>query len=453
MHAIERMIQAYHDLCEREPHLVEESAAMLQTEQPKRRLLFGDRLLCNVLRPHFLTHEQYAYIRKRIALVADALRNAFGALMNDATLRAELFLSPMEEEVIHYDFGYATPVPTSRMDTFLNHDGTFHFVEYNAETPAGAGYEAELSRLFLELPIMQRFLETHVVEILPYRRPLLDTLLALYEQAGYTEHPTIAIVDWEGVSTRPEHEILRDYFERHGYPTVWADPRALDYDGTTLRAEGRPVHIVYKRVLTSELLNRLGLDTPLVRAVRDRNVLIVNPFRCKLLHKKAIFAILTDERFAHLYTPEQQAAIREHVPWTRVVRERTTYLDGEPIDLLSYVAQHRDQFVLKPNDEYGGSGVVIGWDVSQAEWEQALQNALNEPTIVQRRVKVAEEPFPAFIDGQLHIANRLVDLDPYIYNGFDVQACLTRLSATSLLNVTAGTGSVVPTMLVSPSDA
>jgi len=72
---------------------------------------------------------------------------------------------------------------------------------------------------------------------------------------------------------------------------------------------------------------------------------------------------------------------------------------------------------------------------------------------VQHRVKIAEEPFPAFIDGQLHIANRLVDLDPYIYNGFDVQACLTRLSATSLLNVTAGTGSLVPTMLVSPSDA
>ncbi len=453
MHPIERIIHTYHTICEREPHLVEESAAMLQAEQPKRRLLFGERLLCNVLRPHFLTHEQYTYIRKRIALVANALRNAFDALMQDTALRAELFLSPLEEEIIHYDFGYATPVPTSRMDTFLSHDGTFHFVEYNAETPAGAGYEAELSRLFLELPIMQRFMETHVVEILPYRRPLLDTLLALYEQAGYTGHPTIAIVDWEGVSTRPEHEILRDYFERHGYPTVWADPRTLDYDGTTLRADGRPIHIVYKRVLTSELLNRLGLDTLLVRAVRDRNVLIVNPFRCKVLHKKAIFALLTDERFAHLYTPEQQAAIQAHVPWTRIVRERTTVLDGQAIDLLDYVAHHRDQFVLKPNDEYGGSGVVIGWDVSQDEWERALQQALTEPTIVQRRVQVAEEPFPAFIDGQLHIANRLVDLDPYIYNGFDVQACLTRLSATSLLNVTAGTGSVVPTMLVSPSGA
>jgi len=152
MHAIERMIQAYHDLCEREPHLVEESAAMLQAEQPKRRLLFGDRLLCNVLRPHFLTHEQYTYIRKRIALVADALRNAFDALMHNATLRAELFLSPMEEEVIHYDFGYATPVPTSRMDTFLSHDGTFHFVEYNAETPAGTGYEVSIGKASRHAP-------------------------------------------------------------------------------------------------------------------------------------------------------------------------------------------------------------------------------------------------------------------------------------------------------------
>ena len=39
-----------------------------------------------------------------------------------------------------------------------------------------------------------------------------------------------------------------------------------------------------------------------------------------MVHKKALFAILTDERHAGLFTEEEREAIRAHVPWTRRVR-------------------------------------------------------------------------------------------------------------------------------------
>ena len=35
--------------------------------------------------------------------------------------------------------------------------------------------------------------------------------------------------------------------------------------------------------------------------------------------------------------------------------------------------------MLKPNDEYGGKGIVLGWTVDQTEWEQALHTATLEP--------------------------------------------------------------------------
>ena len=99
-----------------------------------------------------------------------------------------------------------------------------------------------------------------------------------------------------------------------------------------------------------------------------------NPFSCNPLHKKASLAVLTDERNAGLFTPGQQAAIAKHIPWTRVMESRTTRgPDGGEIDLVPWAAQNKDRLVLKPNDDYGGKGIVLGWLVAQGAWDEAVR--------------------------------------------------------------------------------
>ena len=39
---------------------------------------------------------------------------------------------------------------------------------------------------------------------------------------------------------------------------------------------------------------------------------MANPFSCKLLHKKASFAVVSDERNGYLFTPAEQAYARSH---------------------------------------------------------------------------------------------------------------------------------------------
>src|SRR5205814_4345949 len=120
---------------------------------------------------------------------------------------------------------------------------------------------------------------------------------------------------------------------------------------------------VYKRVLLTELVEREGLEHAVLRAVRDRAVCMVNPPSCKILHKKAILAVLHDERNAALFDADERQAIAASIPWTRVVEERHTTHDSHDIDLVPFIAGHREQLVLKPNDEYGGKGIVLGWEV------------------------------------------------------------------------------------------
>src|SRR4029077_7531701 len=85
----------------------------------------------------------------------------------------------------------------------------------------------------------------------------------------------------------------------------------------------------------------------------------VNGFRCKLLHKKASFAVLGDERNAALFPADERRAIDAHIHWTRVLAERKTRYAGKEVGLVPFVLSQRERLVLKPNDEYGGKGGVL----------------------------------------------------------------------------------------------
>jgi hypothetical protein len=444
---IQDLIRRYNDTLD--DQTASEADAALREGLAREQLVFGDRPLCNVLRPQLLTEAEYAAIQAASARVLAALGRAHRAMMADPALRAVVAPTPLEEAAIAIEPGFESPTPFSRLDAFFSRQhGTLQFVEYNAETPAGVGYEDALARLFLGLPPVQALARRHPLRMVEGSGTVLDTLLGLHREAGLAAPPAIAVLDWDGVPTRPEHHLLAEAFRRGGVPAEVGAPDELDYAGGRLTLRGAPVSIVYKRVLGTELLERCGLDHPLVRSLRDGAALMANPFRCKLLHKKAIFALLSDERHAALFEPEERAAIAAHIPWTRRLADRRTTHEGREIDLLPWAAAHRDRLVLKPNDEYGGEGVVLGWEVDAATWTAALAAGLDRPTVVQERVNLAVEPFPLFDGRRAVVEDRLVDLDPFCYEGRRVHGILTRLSAGGLLNVTAGGGSVAPMFVV-----
>lgn len=455
MTQLQAAIDHYHELCQT-GDLAQESWGVLLPGMAERHILFGDRPLCTVLRPMFHTGLSWHYLSARTSLILAVFRKLSEALLADADLRRQLYLDANEETLVSLPTGYHTNIPTARLDSFFTRhpDGSFtlHFIEFNGESPAGMGYNDVMAELFQETPLLRTFARRYHVEPLPSRRHAVDALLRVYYQwcGNYSKLPDIAIVDWAGVPTTSEFLLFVDYLARYGIKTTICTPEELEFHNGRMVAAGRPVDFIYKRVLTSELLRRYGLDHPLIPALRAGAICMVNPFNCKLLHKKASFAVVSDERNAHLFTAEEQAAIRQHIPWTRLVEERHTVdPQGRPIDLLPWVAAHKDELVLKPNDEYGGKGVIIGWETDQAAWDAALRGALQEPSIVQTRAAIAYEEFPRLNEqGQVEIGPRLVDCDPFLYHGDLVGACLTRLSTVTLLNVTAGGGSAAPAFIV-----
>lgn len=439
-------IATFHDLMTDE--IAQASQAQLETQLRSRGLYFGDRPICTVLRPRFLTPEQYRALREGVDQVMRPFRTAYAAALANAAVRAQFGLLDWEERLLDCGPGFRNPSPASRLDAFFL-EGGLRFTEYNAETPAGSAYNDALSTMFYGLPVMREFLRAYDVRPLPARHGVLHVLLDAFRQwSGGQELPRIAILDWREVPTYSEFLMFREYFRSQGLECEIADPREVEYRGGKLWAGDLHVTLVYKRVLLTELVEREGLDSPVVRAVRDGAVCMVNPFQCKVLHKKTSLAVLSDERNAALFTAGEQRAIEAYIPWTRRVEERRSLFRRRDIDLIPFILGHRENLVLKPSDDYGGAGIVLGWEVDPAAWEAALRKALTVPYVVQERVPLPFEPFPSVVEGRVHLRDRMLDTAPFVAYGEYADGCLTRLSSAALLNVTAGGGSTVPTFVV-----
>lgn len=444
---LQEAIDVWHDGLT--PDLAADSSGWLTEQLRRRGLFFGDRPLCTVLRPRFLTTEQYDLLRSRIAVLLRAFDKALQAALSRPALLDQFGLADWERTLVLEDPGIPAS-PLSRLDAFFDPvDGRLRFTEYNAETPAGSAYNDALTTLFQAIPAAGPFLRRFALRPLPAAPNVLHGLLSSYARwSGRRELPVIGILDWKEVPTQSEFALYRDYFESMGVRCVIADVRDCELVGGRLVAAGTPVDLIYKRVLIHELIGEGGLDHPIVRAVRTGAVCMVNPFRCKVLHKKASLAVLSDEDNAALFNQAEHRIIAEHVPWTRVVVERKTSFHGETVDLLPWMASNRERLVLKPNDDYGGAGIVLGWEVDGTTWTAAIRKAVAEPFIVQERIGLPSEIFPSFADGELHLAGRIVDTAPFVFGGTHADGCLTRVSTATLVNVTAGGGSTVPTFIV-----
>jgi hypothetical protein len=418
----------------------------------KARLTFGDRVHCPFLRPFFLSPEDEERVRTVAEGVAVLAERVTLAALDDRHLFAQFHLREEEERLARMHTGYGPASTASRLDAFLLPD-SLKFAEYNGESPAGAGYAETLAGIFSELPVMGKFSQHYEVHSYPLIAKLLDALMMSYlDWGGSSTTPQIAIVDWEGVPTWSEFEILQERFERMGVPALVADPRELEFDGRTLVAQGKVIDLVYRRVLINDIVAKPAECAALVKAYSANAVCVANNFRCKIPHVKAFFAVLTDEQNGALFSHSERELIRNHIPWTRVVADIKTAHYGRQVELLAFIREQKESLVLKPSDEYGGSGVTLGWETEEAAWDDAIERALtakNGVWIAQERIPIRREVFPYITDvGQVHYRDMLVDFAPYLFRG-KLCGFLTRLSTTGLANVTSG-GGQVPAYRVSP---
>ena len=438
-----RAVDAYHRLIERDLNKAERQHQQLLEAQIDSNVVFGKRPMAKSLRPTFLTERLYTKVQDSVYLLRQAILRIAAAHFKDRRVLVEdLGMEEWEIELAAIPTNIIRLSATARMDSFLTRRA-FKFVEVNAEVPAGPAYVYHLGRIYRSLEIFQEFEKQFPVRFVSPLEHLLANLVRVYHEefGGSEEQPTFAIVDFLDIPTYPEFLLLKDYLERRGFACEISDPRNLECRDGWIYANGRRIDILYRRLLMNEFYAIKDECESYLEGYRQQKTCYLNSFRTKLVHKKAILALLSDEHYHTVLNSQQIQAIADYIPWTRRLRERETQFRGLDIDLIEFVRANRRYFVIKPNDAYGGEGVLLGFECTQSEWDDRLRSGIQEGFVVQEAVNIHREPFLMPGPEGWTLTQAVIDLDPYI-NGALMGGCLTRISASNLSNVTAGGGTL-----------
>lgn len=414
-------------------------AARLRDE----RLAFGDRPVCSVLRPLILDRAMYDRLIEDATVVVDRLHAAAAS----SAAREFLAFGPAEEALFALDPPDLLPDILGRLDAFIATDGRARFIEYNGESPGGMAFGDALGRAFDAQD------DAMILPGRASRRPIMHrTLRALREGFAAWARPrgraaapqACAIVDFGEAKTRREFELFAAFFRGEGLETVIADPAELDVAEGGARVRGLEVDLIYRRLLTSDILAAPERAAPLLDVARRDLAYVANGFGGHRLAHKGLFAVLSDPALRPSGPESANRVLDATIPWSRLWRRggRTRGPDGEENSLTTIALQERERLVLKPASDYGGRGVVLGWTTSEDAWQDALLAALEGPVhLLQERVEIPRAPFPTFAGPTRDLS---IDVGPYVFGGREVEGAGVRLAEGDLLNVSAGAGSAVP---------
>ena len=416
----------------------------------ERGIAAGGRPLCTVLRPHLITEELLAHQSTAASHVLSAAAKVRDAVLADKKLHRLHLGSFMEwvGELIELEAAGVPDSTLTRLDASLART-RLHFLEINADCPAGAGHHDSILALFEDSDVYEDFAAEYRVRPLWLIPSLVSALLDAWTTWGGAGRPSITMMTRTDDPIRVSSlQIEAAAHRRRGIDAEICDYRDLSFEGGRLRAGDREVEMLYRVMPIAECLERRDEMGPLFAAVAAGAVCMVNPFRAELLGHKALFALMSDPARDFAFDAAERAAVREHVPWGRQLAEgQTTDGHGRQVDLVEHVLAEREHLVLKPAHEFGGEGVRLGWHQDESEWRCAVEECLEADFVVQRRIPMHRAGYPT-VDEPGSRQSYYEDTDPFAFSG-QVGGMLTRLSRGEITNVHEG-GSLVASLAIEP---
>lgn len=330
--------------------------------------------------PHLFGPDDVAFLEGVSRMTHAILSKMIARYVEDPGYRRVFRYPPELERLILLPCPYGEMLPMGRFDLFLDEeDRSFKFCEFNTDGSGAFSRDYEGGRALMAGGTFQGFAAAHEVRQFELFDSWVEAFMATYRSSSIAvEDPVVAITDFEESVVGSDVTRFLAAFERAGLRARFVDVRALAFDGERLvdPSDGTAIDAIYRRAVTSELLQHPGECDALIDAVAAQRVCLVGHFRTTVVHTKVVSIALFDPATRALLTPEERAFVDAHVP-------RTYRLEaGAPIDLAAVCAE-KDGWIIKPDDDYGAHGVFAGIDYDQAEWERLVAEKTDAGYVVQ----------------------------------------------------------------------
>jgi len=305
-------------------------------------------------------------------------------------------------------------------DLVRDKDGTMYVLEDNLRVPSGVSYMME-NRLVMKRVFPELFEQVSIEPVDNYPSQLYDMLASLSPRPG--DAPEIVVLT-PGIynSAYFEHAYLA---QQMGAELVQgSDLVVSDDDKVYMRAvEGlRQVDVIYRRIddlfLDPEAFNpdsTLGVPG-LMRAWKAGHVALAN----------APGAGMADDKVVYAFVPKM---IRYYLDAEPIIDNVPTYLCMDPKE-RSYVLANLDKLVVKPANESGGYGMLIGPHSTVKEREKMARQIRHNPRNFIAQPTLSLSTTPTLVG---HNAEpRHVDLRPFILSGKTIQTTTGGLTRVAL---------------------
>ena len=368
--------------------------------------------------PRLFNQKSYEVMKRTAEMSHRVLCKVIERYRSDEEYRKLFDFDERLVELILLPRDYDAVLPFARVDTFLNEeDYRIHFCEFNGDGSAGMNENREITHAVTGTETFRVFAENHAVAGCDLFEPWVRTFLDIYDTYRFkVEHPRIAICDYLENGVVDEFHIFAEKFREAGVDCVVADVRDLAFDGEVLTTpDGLPVHAIWRRSVTNDVLEFWDDSQALINAVRARKVALIGAFSGHIVHDKQLFEVLFAPETQAFLTEEEIAFVEETVPMT-------AFLDESVVN-LAQIRANKDEWIVKPTDHYGADNVYAGCEVSQREWERVIDEFANGragyPFIVQRYIRPFKTDTLPPDAGILAMPDGAVTSDPVPYNNLN----------------------------------
>lgn len=331
--------------------------------------------------PYLFNKADLDYIGAQCRMAHGILCKVIRRYLDDPSYRAMFKLPPEVERLVLLPCNYDQLLPMGRFDFFLDEDDlSYKFCEFNTDGSGAMSRDFMIGQALMKSETFKRFSQRHEVRQFELFDSWVEAFMRIYRtDENAVEHPTVCITDFRESGVFSDFNRFIEAFERAGIPARFVDTRAFEFDGEHLRdaSDGTVIDAIYRRAVTSELLQHPGECDALIDAVAAEKVCLIGHFRTTVVHSKMVSIALFDEKTRAFLTPEERAFIDAHLP-------RTYQLTSTPAGFtLDEVKANKDSWIIKPADDYGAHGVYPGVDFDAAAWERIVDDNLDSGHIVQ----------------------------------------------------------------------
>lgn len=301
----------------------------------------------------------------------------------------------------------------SGTDLVKHSDGEYYVLEDNVRCPSGISYVLS-NRGVMKRTLFQLFGKYKVKPINEFTDYFLSMVQSVAPD-GVGEPCCAVLTDGMQASAYFEHAFIA---RSMGVPLVEGKDLYVEKDKVFMKtlSGNKQVDVLYKRVddeffdpLVFNADSKIGVPG-IMKAFHKGNLSLVNAPGCGVADDKAVYS----------YVPQM---IRYYLGEEPILNNVHTYHCSDEND-LKYVIENMEKLVIKPVDEYGGKGIMVG--------NTASKNQINDykKKIVQNPRKYIAQPIMAlslhatFIEEEKHYEPRHIDLRTYTLLGKDMQYVL-----------------------------